>query len=67
MGWVFVSSAKEGQGLSPSLTPALGLGWSRQDLQNQRNVWFSVFPSKGTREGSACDAVLEDLLHQELV
>jgi len=22
MGWVFVSSAKEGQGLSPSLTPA---------------------------------------------
>ena len=31
------------------------------------DVWFSVFPRKGTCEGSACDAVLEDLLDQKLV
>jgi hypothetical protein len=27
MGWVFVSSAKEGQGLSPSLTATLSCRW----------------------------------------
>ena len=49
-------------GTKPFPDACLGLSWSRQDPQNQRNVWFSVFPSKGTCEGSACDAILEDLL-----
>ena len=68
-----MSSAKEEQGLSPSLTRsvlacfALGLGWSRQDLQNQRDVWFSVFPRKGACEGDPSDKVLKDLLDLELM
>ena len=61
------------QGLSPSLTRsvlacfALGLGWCCEHPQNQRDVWFSVFPSEGASEGNACDEILKDLLHQELV
>jgi len=66
-GLGFCEQRQGGAGTKPFPDACLGLSWSRQDPQNQRNVGFSVFPSKGTSEGSACDAILEDLLDQELV
>jgi len=66
-GLGFCEQRQGGAGTKPFPDVCSGLSWSRQDPQNQRDVWFSVLPSKGTCEGSACDAILEDLLDQELV
>jgi len=68
MGWDFVNSAKEWQGLSPSLTRSLlQLAGSLQNPDDQAEVRFSILARKGTCEGSPCDAVLEDFIHEEAV
>jgi len=63
----FCEQHQGGSGFKPFPDACSSLSWSRQDPQNQRNVWFSVFPSKGTCEGNASDAVFEGFLDKKAV
>jgi hypothetical protein len=58
LSWDFVSKNNEGLGLSPSL---------RDHGGDPLALRLAILSGKGACEGSACYAVLEDLLDQELV
>ena len=66
-GLGFCEQRQREAGTKPFPDASWWLAGGGQDPDDEREVWFSVFPSQGTCEGRASDAVLEDFIHEEAV